>query len=786
MKNVSGLRQGVMGVGLVLLGGAGVLLGTQPAGREIPQPEVAEHAEEEETEEYTGRSWYEAVLRRDAGTLRQLLAAGELDVNLCQKVLYQSARTGFAEGVRMMLAVPEINVNIPGDFTGNSPLMAAMEHEECFRLLLADERVDVNHVNNDDWSALDYLRNEHYETTGRLLLQHPELDVENYHDKLGVYVAVADVAAVRRLLESGELSSLLQGKRYVERLVEMGAADVLREFLAVPGIPVADSEDDMENSLLAIAMMNGHDECVRLLVEYPWTRERLPVSRLGSMLEVAAELGRTDYMDMILKKPGLWYYAQKAMYTAAAQGNLAMLQRLLECPGVNVNNRKIDTSSCLHTVAAHGHVAVLRLLLSRPDIFVNRVNNAGKTALQLAVEKGHAECARLLVESMAGHHPAAEMPGESWLPLILSPAAQAARISEGYGAPQVSCPYVHGPLHQAAENDNIPDLYAALSKPGADVNARNNDAKSLLHVVAGKGNYQGVQLLLQQPGVDVNARDEAGETPLMSAVMGESVDVVGRLLQVSGVQVKTRSVHGETPLMRAASVGDTAVVRMLLAHPETEAVAADVDGWTALHYAARYDNAEVVRQLLAEIPGLDVNAQDAEGCTPLHVAVEHGASGAAAALLSHPQIHMNVRDFLGRVPLHFHFLFDFEDAEERARELVGLLAAAGADLNARDRAGCTPLMLALQRGDAHIVRALLGIPGVNVNIPDTTGSSPLHYLVESQELELLQQLLAVPGVNLQARNARGITPIEQARRDGKLGGLNLLHTAEYGEAPPEM
>ena len=85
-----------------------------------------------------------------------------------------------------------------------------------------------------------------------------------------------------------------------------------------------------------------------------------------------------------------------------------------------------------------------------------------------------------------------------------------------------------------------------------------------------------------------------------------------------------------------------------------------------------------------------------------------------------------------------------------------------------------------------LARSLRGIPGVNVNIPDTTGSSPLHYLVESQELELLQQLLAVPGVNLQARNARGITPIEQARRDGKLGVLNLLHTAEYGEAPPVM
>ncbi len=77
------------------------------------------------------------------------------------------------------------------------------------------------------------------------------------------------------------------------------------------------------------------------------------------------------------------------------------------------------------------------------------------------------------------------------------------------------------------------------------------------------------------------------------------------------------------------------------------------NGCTALHNAVHMGHEDVVRILLA-VDGVNVNARDNEGRTPLHCAVSNCITGqfVVGVLLRARGIDVNARDLRGRTPLH--------------------------------------------------------------------------------------------------------------------------------------
>lgn len=102
---------------------------------------------------------------------------------------------------------------------------------------------------------------------------------------------------------------------------------------------------------------------------------------------------------------------------------------------------------------------------------------------------------------------------------------------------------------------------------------------------------------------------------------------------------------------------------------------------------------------------------------------------------------------------------------------VGDLIAAGADPNARDGYGATPLMNAAHGGNAEMVRALIAA-GADVNAVDELGWNAIHKAVYNSELDRgfaeVVDVLANAGGDVNARIAYGIRP--------------LMLAAGYGEA----
>jgi ankyrin repeat protein len=116
--------------------------------------------------------------------------------------------------------------------------------------------------------------------------------------------------------------------------------------------------------------------------------------------------------------------------------------------------------------------------------------------------------------------------------------------------------------------------------------------------------------------------------------------------------------------------------------------------------------------------GVDVNAKDEFGRTPLHYA----ATKEIAELLIAKGADVNAKDMPGFTPLH-------RAARFSRYEIAKLLISKGADVNARDDDGFTPLHEAAYsftggRGPIRTVELLIS-KGANVNSKGESGGTPL-------------------------------------------------------------
>ena len=250
---------------------------------------------------------------------------------------------------------------------------------------------------------------------------------------------------------------------------------------------------------------------------------------------------------------------------------------------------------------------------------------------------------------------------------------------------------------------NLPVLTRSLIAQGAEVNVKGNDGNTPLHIAVRADASAMVKVLLEN-GAKVNTKDNAGRTPLHVAARADASAIIVKVLLRNGAEVNAKGNDGNTPLHIAARADASAMVKVLLDNG-AEVNAKGNDGNTPLHIAARADASAMVKVLLEN--GADVNAKDNKGRTLLHVAARADASAMAKMLLENGA-DVNAKDNEGYTPLHWaaYVGYDYEGegwgwpywavtAKDAAATAVVLLEN-GAEVNAKDNAGRTPLYRAEQ------------------------------------------------------------------------------------------
>lgn len=184
----------------------------------------------------------------------------------------------------------------------------------------------------------------------------------------------------------------------------------------------------------------------------------------------------------------------------------------------------------------------------------------------------------------------------------------------------------------------------------------------------------------------------------------------------------TRETDGNSAVLTAAYYQQPAIARLLVKY------GAELD----IFEAAAVGELEQVQHLIEERPE-DVNAVAPDGFQPLGLAAFFGHLDVARFLLeTGAAVDSPSHNPLKVMPLHSAAAGNWAD-------MVRLLIAHGAPVNARQAEGFAPLHSAAQNGSVEIVQDLLAA-GAEVNARDADGNTPLAYALKEEHLEAVDLL----------------------------------------------
>jgi ankyrin repeat protein len=254
--------------------------------------------------------------------------------------------------------------------------------------------------------------------------------------------------------------------------------------------------------------------------------------------------------------------------------------------------------------ARHGDIELSRLLLDR-GADINASAEDGSTALLVATVRAHVPLARALLE----------------------------RGADPNGNPEVAG---YTPLHWAAGKSETFTTFNYPDAPGewavlAGIPAK-EERLALVKALLSHGADPNARMASQLPrfGVSDNSgHAPIGATPLLLAAFSGDTEAITILVANGGDPFAPAS-DGSTPLMAAAGmiaqrdettrVTEAEFLEAVTLLLEVGAPLEDANrrGYRAIHYAAAAGFTTVLRHLVAK--GADINAQGANGITPLAVA----------------------------------------------------------------------------------------------------------------------------------------------------------------------
>lgn len=296
-------------------------------------------------------------------------------------------------------------------------------------------------------------------------------------------------------------------------------------------------------------------------------------------------------------------------------------------------------NTVLHEAVEKGSLPIAEALLAA-GADPNRTDHEGKTPMAIAQEKGFTELVALLQ-------------GRTTVQ-----SAQASNVQPS------------DDVWRAASEGRLADLQQLVAS-GASVNAADAEKATPLHKAAAVGQMPAVKWLLEH-GASLNAKMRDRSTPLLLAASAGQIAVVKYLVLLKA-SVEAAERGGHTPFTAAVVNGHLEIADLLLRHganPDHRIEA--LLNMTALMYVTGQKLLNAVEFLLAA--GANANLCDARGQNALH----HAISGA----VMHEVVDLGPG---GDVP---------EGRPEDALPIVQRLLACGADPNARDEEGKTPLFYA--------------------------------------------------------------------------------------------
>ncbi|KAL2821189.1 ankyrin repeat-containing domain protein [Aspergillus granulosus] len=279
-------------------------------------------------------------------------------------------------------------------------------------------------------------------------------------------------------------------------------------------------------------------------------------------------------------------------------------------------------------------------------------------------------------------------------------------------------------VHEAVEQDYVDELQLMLDRPYDNKDLKNDLNETPLMTAARLGREACARTLL---GCGVRG-------DLYSALrvaVGKSQESIVRLILSSipaGFKFQDNELHSF--LLRAVSIGHAGILRQLLSFAVVANSGFDVNSAAYVHIP--YANDVACIDPFFEY-GADINFRAELDWTFLHCAVSARNYEAVVHLIG-MGADVNAVDIGGGTPLQY------ASSTCPAEGTIKCLLEAGADLSATDSDGETSLHSAIRAGNTNIAQILIAA-GAPLNVADHSFKTPLQYAVDKNDMRVIQLLV---------------------------------------------
>ncbi len=228
-------------------------------------------------------------------------------------------------------------------------------------------------------------------------------------------------------------------------------------------------------------------------------------------------------------------------------------------------------------------------------------------------------------------------------------------------------------LAWCGDSERHDTIIAILQSHGADINERFAPCSdTMLHRAVMCNNVKGAKRLIEK-GADVNIKDGTGATALHHALAKNSQPMIELLRGSGATEEEIGAIDHNVPI---DSIGGRSILHLVAEHQEVDAIL-----------------------LVNLITNLNLRIKDNKGFTPMWYAACAGHSKLMDSLIKKGIDINEPVDALGRSILHLASMHGNVKAAE-------LLIAKGADVNAKDCGGATPILLAISKDKHEMVSFL--------------------------------------------------------------------------------
>ena len=345
-----------------------------------------------------------------------------------------------------------------------------------------------------------------------------------------------------------------------------------------------------------------------------------------------------------------------------------------------------------------------------------------------------------------------------------------------------------------------------LEKLNLDINAQNRAGQTLFYWACKHQNIELAKAIARHPDFDVSIVTHQGDGPfIIAAEHLSSTDILdilqsrmapltiksfqgfdalstaiywGKLEMAKWVLGKNKLNNplesGKYPVHIAVQKGNIEVIKLLLDNSyNVNQTSSNHEKFTALQLAEKLtENKEAIISLLKsygateEVRITGINQQTSKGQTPCMLFCAQEDS-----------LDITIVDNNGNGPIHYATMLADLDG---AKTIISGCLTKGADINARNFAGQTPLIHSIYVGRPDMAIALLDLD-VDPMIPDNNGAYPIHIAAGKGHVTVLEKLFTKGlDLNYPASNYLKASPVKLAKQYGQGAVIEWLldHGAE--------